>query len=179
MNECIYARQAYLCLLHISSLLPRLRQEEKQLEIYRTELEHCTEDMQTKINRRRQELKELVDKHADTLLVDIDSTNQENLKKCELHKEEIETLLVLLESYNSYCLRLATVGSASDICRAKAALDARTKELQQLHVSSSTSSSQLSYVSFKITELQDILRSPDQNIVGELNGRFLLSIAFA
>src|SRR6218665_2254596 len=115
----------------LSSFLPQLREEEKELDSYKTELKLCADDIQTKVSKTRQELKELVDKDADSILLELESVIQRNLKKCEFNKENIDTLLVCFESYKAYCLKLTAVGSASDICREKSALDIRTAELKQ------------------------------------------------
>lgn len=173
-NE-IKTGDGYRCL---SSGLPDLEQERDYLETYKTEIVLSLEKIQSNVNSRRQELKDLVDNHSDSILAELDKIRMESLKKCETRRENIETLLVSLKGFTTYCSQIAEFGSDIDICRAKSDLDARLRELRELYDSSGKSSYQLSYVSFKFTDLEDYWRRPQQNIIGKLKCKYIFLPCF-
>lgn len=139
-----------------------------------TEFLKKTETLQNDVNRRRIELKEIVDRHADSLLVEVDSWRDEVSK---IQREEIETLrryVDSLESYKTSCEKIFVDGSLSDIQQVAADLEKKGTELRQLPKDGVQGLFNAFRVSLKKTSIEEFLtayyNNNHNNIVGVLEG---------
>src|SRR6218665_697856 len=109
-----------------------------QAGMKKSEITNANEDVQKKLGaiqldiiNRREALKKDVDEHAKELLDKLSKICKTTMKKVKIETDNIDEQLARLESYNSYCNKILTKGSAFDICRSSGDLSARLIGLQE------------------------------------------------
>jgi hypothetical protein len=162
----------------IESTVEAINQCISQAEIKKTEHLKMKEVLQVRvatlecdIENRREEVKQLAEKHAASLLQNLCSIRQSKLKEIQMETDEIDAYLSSLETYNSYCQSIMTKGSASDICNAISDLSSRAVELQrQCQLTNETEVQSLTF-SFRKSELEQFLAESCGNLIGEIQGQ--------
>ena len=149
-----------------------------QAETKKAELLKVKEDIQKRVEtlecdmeNRKDELKQLADKHATSLLQGLCSIRQSKLKEIQMETDDIDTYLSSLETYNSYCQKIMAKGSASDICRAFSDLSVRAVELQEQCQPMIEREIQSFNFRFRKSELEEILKETCDNLIGEIEGK--------
>ena len=127
-----------------------------------------TEDVEVEINAAREELKQLVSKHSEPLLLQLKLLKHKWLKAFEIRKDEIKTLIASLGSFETYCKQISTMGSARDICGAVRNLNKRSEELIDMYKSTKESGTEPRDISLKRAAIGN---SEDDNIIGKIEGR--------
>ena len=143
--------------------------EAKEDILKRVEILECD------VANRRDELKQLIDNHATSLLQDLYSIRQSKLKDIAMVTDDIDAYLSSLQTYNSYCQTIVARGSASDICRAFSDLSVRATELQRQCQPAIELEIQSFNFCFRKSELEDILEESCDNLIGEIAGKRFLS----
>ena len=128
-------------------------------------------NLECDIASRADELKQLIDKHATTLLQDLRSMQQSNLKEIQLATDDIDAYLSCLETYNSYCQKIIAEGSASDTCRAFSYLSIRAGELYLQFQDLSKTEVQSVNFCFRKSKLEEFLVGSCDNLIGEIEGK--------
>src|SRR6218665_953406 len=109
-------------------LFIRNKNEKRKLDF----LKEIAEE-EKRIHERNKELKEMVDRHTKLLLDELSVIKSTHLKEMETEMEEIERYCSILASFESYCTKLTSKGSASDICSSVDELIARADDLERDH----------------------------------------------
>ena len=86
--------------------------------------------LQSEVLRHAEYLKEIVDRHAKVLIMEIDAMKTENIEEIEVRKEELFRHLDMLESYNKYARELMENGSPIDICRNIQDMNSKSEQLK-------------------------------------------------
>ena len=81
------------------------------------------------IREKTTRLKQMIDRHEESLLADLKSVKQERTKKIEAAYEEIECQLAARQSYVKYVREILEKGMACDIARPASGLHDRADEL--------------------------------------------------
>ena len=81
------------------------------------------------IIEKAEQLKRMIDDHKEKLMNELSSVKQKRMKEIESLREEIETLLMSMESYKKYVDEVRQKGTACDIARAASGLHDRADEL--------------------------------------------------
>ena len=75
-----------------------------------------TEKLKTDVLKKAKKIKEMVDRHAQQLMQDIDSIKLKKQKEVETKKEEVSRHMTMLESYERYVNEMIVKGLTVDIC---------------------------------------------------------------
>src|SRR6218665_369735 len=100
------------------------------ITMWREDADEKLVSLECDIVRRRDCLKQVIDKHAKELLEELSSKRQSIMKEAKLETDNIDAQLARLESYNSYSRKIMTNGSAFVICLSAGDLSATTNALQ-------------------------------------------------
>lgn len=149
------------------------RKKLEAMDYESTEFLRKTLNLQHDINRRRTELKELVDRHADSLLVEVDSWMEEVSKAQAEEMETVRRYVDSLDSYKASCKDILVDGSVGDIQQVAADLEKREKELRLLPNDGFQRLFHGFRVSLKKTNVEGFLSDyyNNNNIVGVLEGK--------
>src|SRR6218665_1208748 len=127
------------------------------------------------VTNRTDELKKMIDQHATSLIEDLYSIRQSKQKDIQMATDDVDTYLSCLETYKSYCQKIMTKGSASDICSAFSNLSSRAMELQQECHSVTGRELQSINLCFRKSKLDEFLQENCENVIGKIEGkRFFL-----
>jgi len=110
------------------------RNEMKRLDDERRKLLNGVDVVGEEITAKGEELKRLVDKQVDELILEVQSLNTETCKEIDSHKENIEMKLLALETFIAYCSELKAKGKPCDITRVANDIHNRATELLQTDV---------------------------------------------
>lgn len=127
------------------------------------------ERLESTINLRRFELKKIVDRDSDALILELTLLKNGKTKEVETEKDYMGTQLALLDSYEMYTNEMITKGAASDILRGVDDLKARAVELEQLSESTIQRKNPSFEMSVNKTPVEEYLKTvAGCNIVGKL-----------
>jgi len=132
------------------------------------------ENLECYIEKRKDELKQLADKHAIALLESLSAIRQCKLKEIEMATCDIDTYISSLETYNSYSLKIIARGSPADICREFSNLSVRAVELQEQCQPMIEREIQSFDVIFRKSELEEFMQESCGSIIGEIEGKRLI-----
>lgn len=169
---------------NIESNAEAIKDCRSRAEFTRTEILKVKEDVQKRfenlerdVEKRKDELKQIAEEHATSLLRSLGSIRQGKLTEFQTATNEIDIYLSCLEIYNSYCKKILAKGSASETCRAFSGLSARAIELQDQCRPMIEREIQPFNFSFRKSKLEEILERSGDNWLGEFEGkRFRLLI---
>lgn len=128
-----------------------------------------TERFQEEVVRRRDDLKERVDKHAEIILQQIRTREFETLKKIAIQNDNTKSHLVCLESFKDYSSSFRLNATDNEICKSAPDLKARATELRKENeaaVKCPVSPCQLSFTSTKLDTFFNLI----ENIIGKIEG---------
>lgn len=157
----------------IDSLLQnvlQLKQKTEKLNENKSILIQTFSDLETEINRRREELKAMVDAHSDSLLSELKTKQDAALKKMTIHGDEIETLMISIDSFKTYFQHLTTFGSASSLCKAVENLSRRADELQKQCDAEMQNTLEPPSLRLKAGMSRESVKSCIVNLIGEAQG---------
>ena len=81
------------------------------------------------IREKTKQLKQMIDRHEESLLAELKSIQQKRIKEIEAAYEEVESQLTARQSYTKYVHEILEKGSARDIIRESSYLHDRADEL--------------------------------------------------
>lgn len=126
-----------------------------------------TERFQEEVVRRRDDLKELVDKHAEIILQQIRTREFETLKKIAIQNDNAKSHLVCLESFKDYSSSFRLNATDNEICKSAPDLKARATELRKENeaaVKYPLSPCQLSFTPTNLDTFFNLI----ENIIGKI-----------
>src|SRR6218665_1163935 len=126
-------------------------------------------DTENAIQKRNQELKDMIDEHTKLLLDELIVIKSKHLKEMETQMQEIDKYCTMLKSFEAYCTKLVSEGSPSDICSSVDQIIVRTGELGRELETFIGRPQRLVEVSFQATDLREAPRI-SSNVVGEIKG---------
>src|SRR6218665_277732 len=145
--------------------------------VMRESIENRKEDLlmeivakENAIHKRNQELKEMIDRDTKLLLDELSAVKLNQLKKMEDDLEITDRSFTILKGFKDYCTELVSKGSASDICSSYDELVLRADGLEKDHEEFIGRPHKSVEVTFKATDLRDVLQEFDNNIVGIIQG---------
>ena len=132
-------------------------------------------DTEKQIRKINVDLKEMIDSHTNSLLLELSQIKQKHVKEISAEKEEIERIYTILKSFEIYCTELSSKGSPCDVCSCVDELVKRTNELEKDHEAFLGPPSKKPEVSFKATDWKQLISTPQDNTIGQIiiHGRFL------
>lgn len=125
---------------------------------------------ESEIRRRNVELKEIVDKHAASLLDELSVIKEKQSKHFEVEKEEVEILRFILDGYEDYCNQLISTGSASQVCGCVNDVIKRVDDMGKGCKEFLNRPFSLINVSFEATDLETLCPLSSCNILGRIQG---------
>lgn len=90
-------------------------------------------DQEKAIRKRNQELKDIIDKHTQSLLDELSVNKARNMQEMEAGMKEIDRHCTALRRFEANLTELMSYGSAGDICSSFNELNVRTDELVTGH----------------------------------------------
>ena len=149
--------------------------KESKAEQRTTEVILSLAEAEARIRKRNAELKEMVDSHTNSLLLQLSEIKQKHVKDISADKEEIEHIYSILKSFETYCTELRLKGSPCDVCDCVDELVKRANELEKDYREFIDRPYKKTKVSFKPTDLGKLLSTSQDNIVGQITaqGRLL------
>src|SRR6218665_1013435 len=153
----------------------RSKAETKKVELLKAkeDLQNMVEKLECDVATKKDELKQLTEKHEASLLQDLYMIKQSKLKEIQMAMDDVDTYLSSLETYNSYCKMIIDKGSANDICGAMSDLSVTTLELQQQCQPLIEREIQFSNMCFSKSGLCEFLEENCVNSIGEIEGKRL------
>lgn len=127
--------------------------------------------MECEIQKRYEELRDMVDKHTSSLLEEIKLLKHTQFTKFQMEKEEIEHFRIIFKSFESYSTELCSKGSASDVFGCFHDLLRRAEELHKDHDEYLGRPRESIKVSFKATDTRALPDTTDKNIVGKIKSK--------
>ena len=134
------------------------------------DIQKMIEKLECDVSSRKDELMQLIEKHANYLMHDLCLIRQGKLKEMQMETDDIETYILSLETYNSYCQTIMVNGSDSDICCAFTDLSVRAVELQEQRQLRIRGEIQPFNCNFIKSGLESFLGESSKNLIGELEG---------
>ena len=91
---------------------------------------------ETEVNQVRRDLKALIDRHADSLLQNLDLLKKERIEDIEIEEKELDKHLDCLKNFEIYCAELASNDRHDSLfCKMASELKEQIVELKQLNKS--------------------------------------------
>lgn len=122
------------------------------------------------ISGRIQQLKDLIDKHAASLLDDLTLIKQRRLKEIDEELQDLSRHRASLESLKKHCSEFKSKASSSDVCRDFKNLSRKVDDLQKLHDPLIDHQMLMFRVSFSFTDIEDILPTDGDSVLGKIEG---------
>ena len=132
--------------------------------------------LESDVLKRAAYIKDIVDQHANKLLMEIGTRKTKKLKEIDNIKEEISRQMAMLESYKRYASEMVEKGSHVDICRNFQDMKTRSNELENnrnIHHGSGSEYIGAYSVQFIPSEIDDLLKSMG-NMIGKISGKMQL-----
>src|SRR6218665_2016485 len=133
-------------------------------------------EREKEILQRSNELKEMIDEHAKSLLSSLDKMKNRRLKEMQAREDELDRHLIIVESFKRYCDELISKGSASDVCRSKDELLLRAEVIEEDHETYIMRPCVSWDVAFSTTDISNVLKSTNGNMVGSLEGNAFYNV---
>lgn len=146
-----------------------LRSKQRELEILKTDTNRKLSDLEKRIQDRKTLMQHVIEKHANSLVVELGTRRQEKLKEIKLEEETIDMQLANQRSYVDYCCEMTAKGSAVDVCRAVKDLNTRADDLQRM--CQSVCQRKVEPIALKCnmpTVVDEFMKNKDKNFVGEI-----------
>jgi len=106
----------------------------QNLEKEKNEFIEKVAETRSEISEKATQLKRMIDRHEEQLMNELSSVNQKRMTEIENLREEVETRMVSMESYNKYVDELRQKGTACDVASAANGLHDRAEELLKFDV---------------------------------------------
>ena len=114
---------------NISQSLNMCRENLKQFDTFNRSILDAATTLQNEVLLEAASLKELVDQHAEKLLMEIFEIKRNRQKLLETKKEELDRHSMMLESFENYAKEVTTNSSAACLCQSFQDLNNRSDEL--------------------------------------------------
>lgn len=124
------------------------------------------------IDKRCEELKQMIDKHAKKLQEELKRTKNCKLKQISEHRKTLDKLIIGLETFKAYGSELACRASSVEIARDVAGINDRKEELQQLQEKQLGREIGSMNVFFKPQDFENYQQDMD-NAVGSIAGKII------
>ena len=112
----------------------KVNEQSGNLEKVLRDFEHDTRDIQTQIVRRGDEIKQLVDKHVQSLLQGLNEEKTRKIKEFENVREELQVQKLSLESFMKYSQKVLDKAIPSDIACFATELRTRAENLTKMKI---------------------------------------------
>ena len=112
----------------------KVNEQSGNLDKVFTDFEHDTKETEAQIVRRGDEIKQLVDKHVQSLLQDLNDEKTRKLKEFENVKEELQVQKLSLESFMKYSQKVIDKAIPSDIACFATELRTRAENLTKMKI---------------------------------------------
>ena len=126
-----------------------------------TDFEHDTKETEAQIVRRGDEIKQLVDKHIQSLLQELNEEKTRKIKEFENAKEELQVQKMSLESFMKYSQKVLDKAIPSDIACFATELRTRAENLTKMKIVSVGKQVKVSFIPSDLNMFTD-----GRNIVG-------------
>ena len=150
-----------------------VQRQNRELENSQRKIEDKIRAMRNQVEKRRSELKKLVDVHANVFIGQLDSLRKAKLNEIEKAREDINRNINCLESFKSYVTEFAEIADAIDICQDVNSLNERLTELKTINENITQHQLSPLTVSFWKSDF-----SSCRNILGTIQGEFTIYYFF-
>jgi len=113
----------------VVSGVDKCQQTLQNLTIEKKDFHEQVSKSEREIREKTKQLKQMIDRHEESLLVELKSIKQKRTKEIEAAYEEVECQLTARQSYTKYVHEILEKGTACDIARAASGLHSRADEL--------------------------------------------------
>ena len=162
----------------ISSCFGECEKEMLKLDEENRTIFEKSKSLESDVLKRAAYIKDIVDQHANKLLMEIGTKKVTKLKEIETKKEEVSRQMAMLESYKKYAAEMVEKGSHVDICRNFEDMKTRSDELENnLNISHGPASDYIGAYeyTFILSEIDDFLESTE-NMIGKISGKIIIII---
>ena len=161
---------------NISSCFRKCEEEIMKLEKENRLILKNSSSLESDVLKRAAYIKDIVDQHANKLLMEIGIRKLKRLKEIDNTKGEISRQMAMLESYIGYAAEIVEKGSHVDICRNFQDMKARSDELESnrnIHHESGSEYIGAYSVQFIPSDIDDLLKNTG-NMIGKISGKMQL-----
>ena len=141
-----------------------MNEQSENLEKRLKEFEHEAKETEAQIVRRGDEIKQLVDKHVQSLLQELNEEKTRKLKEFGNVKEELQVKKISLESFMKYSQKVLDKAIPSDIACSASELRTRADNLSKMRIVSVGKQVNVSFVPSDLNMFTDDASA--RNIVG-------------
>lgn len=153
----------------VSTWSPKCVDAVQKLENLKTEFEEEVLNTEGSIRNSCAKFKELIDQHTEILVQSLKIVRDTNLKIFEVAKQDVDSLKVMIDSFQRYCDELLSRGSPVDICRDANQMHTRATDLDKQAVKCILDDVDYDLISFHSANLENAVQQfGSNNIVGEL-----------
>lgn len=157
-------------IVEMNKCISKVQTEKVKLVGVKVEMQQMVERLECDIEKRKEAIKQLTDKHASNLLQGLCCERQSKLKEIQMATNDIDACLLYLETFNSFCEKVMNEGPASDICRTVSDLSVRAFELRQQCQPIIKRGIQQFKFHFRQSELEEFVEADGSNLIGEIKG---------
>lgn len=157
----------------ISTCANQIQPKHSQLEQRKSVIATHMRSLKDEIEKRRVQIRGIVDIHAYSLMAELSSLDEEKLKDIETKRENINRHSVCLENYKSYTSELAEKATNTDIYEAFESVTARALELKEMSAKITQQYDPVAQAAFWKTNLDEFISHDAINIVGTIQGKFM------
>ena len=158
---------------NISSCVDMCVEEIRKLDEEDRIVRKNSKSLESDVLKRAAYIKDIVDQHANKLLMEMGTRKTKKLKEIETIKKKISRQMAMLESYKRYAAEMVEKGSHVDICRNFQDMKTRSDELESNRYIYNGSGSKYigAYsVQFIPSDIDDILKSTGE-MIGTISGK--------
>jgi len=156
--------------LKISNYASEMRVVKESIEKRKANFLHEIVEKENAIHKRNQELKAMIDRDTKLLFDKLSAVKSNQLKKMEDELEITDRSFTILKGFEEYCIELVSKGSPSDICSSYYELILRADGLEKDHEEFICRPHKSIEVSFKATDLREVVNKFNNNVVGIIHG---------
>jgi len=124
-----FRRQMATDVSGVTSGVDKCQQTLQNLTTEKKDFHEKVSKSEREIREKTKQLKQMIDRHEESLLAELKSIQQKRIKEIEAAYEEVESQLTARQSYTKYVHEILEKGSARDIIRESSYLHDRADEL--------------------------------------------------
>ena len=150
-----------------SELFLTVNEQSLNLEIVSKSLTHDSLETEAQIVRRGDEMKQLVDKHVQSLLKELNDEMTKKGEELEVIKEKLMVQKISLESFTKYSQKVLDSAEPSDIAYLAPDLISRANNLTKMKIIRIVKQINISFIPSDLLMLSEM--SNTKNIIGEVS----------
>ena len=159
-------KQIHENLQKINELFIKVNEQTGNLERVMEGLGRDTKTIEAQIVRRGDEIKELVDKHVESLIQELNDEKTRNMKELENVKEELLVQKISLESFMRYSQKVLDTATPSDLASSASDLSARANSLAKINIVSIEKLVQVVFT--PANPIMHLGKIDEKNIIGDV-----------